>query len=152
MPVETTGFDDLDDLSNFGWLDWARPKTGVGRRCKIWPEVQEALQAAIESRPVAKTPEGENRLFVTKYGKPWDTGKNVPVSAEFRKILFATGLLKEGRGFYALRHVAETIGSGAKDPPALNLVMGHVDDSMPAVYRERVDDCRLESIADHIRA
>jgi hypothetical protein len=24
VPVETTGFDDLDDLSNFGRLDWSR--------------------------------------------------------------------------------------------------------------------------------
>ncbi|MCL4206589.1 MAG: hypothetical protein KJ000_29245 [Pirellulaceae bacterium] len=134
-----------------GWLDWARPKTGVARRCKLWPETVQALQAAIDARPAAKVPEAENLVFVTKYGKPWGVGKNVPVSAEFKKILDATGLHKEGRGFYALRHVAETIGGGAKDQVALNLLMGHVDETMSGIYRESVADSRLEAIAEQIR-
>jgi integrase len=118
----------------------------------LWPEAVQALQAAIDARPVPKVPEAENLVFVTKYGKPWGVGKNVPVSAEFRKILDATGLHKDGRGFYALRHVAETIGGGVKDQVALDLLMGHVRDDMSSHYREAIADSRLEAIAEHIRA
>jgi hypothetical protein len=139
------------DAIKTGWLDWARPKSGIGRRCKLWPEAVQALQAAIDARPVPNVPEAENLVFVTKYGKRWGVGKNVPVSAEFRKILDATGLHKEGRGFYALRHVAETIGGGVKDQVALDLLMGHSRDDMASHYREAIADSRLEAIAEHIR-
>ena len=33
-----------------GWLDFPRPKTGVERRCPLWPETVEALRAALEKR------------------------------------------------------------------------------------------------------
>lgn len=134
-----------------GWLDWARPKTGIARRCYLWPETRQALRAAIDARPTPKTPEAEGLVFVTKYGKPWATGKNVPVSAEFRKILDATGLHQPGKGFYCLRHVCETVGGGALDQAGLNLVMGHVDDTMAGTYREKIDDARLKAIAEKIR-
>ncbi len=134
-----------------GWLDWARPKSGIARRAYVWPEARQSLQDAIDARPTPKTPEAETLVFVTKYGKPWDTGKNVPVSAEFRKILDATGLHKPGKGFYCLRHVCETVGSGALDQAGLNLVMGHVDSTMAGTYRETIPDERLEAIAEKIR-
>ena len=37
-----------------GWHNNHRPKTGVVRRCKLWPDTIKALQAAIEHRPAPK--------------------------------------------------------------------------------------------------
>jgi hypothetical protein len=30
--------------------------------------------------------------------------------------------------------------------------MGHTDDSMAGIYRERIDDSRLVAVADHVHA
>ena len=39
-----------------GWVSFPRPKTGIGRRCWLWPETVEAVRAALAKRP---TPKGE---------------------------------------------------------------------------------------------
>ena len=38
-----------------GWLDFGRPKTGIHRRCPLWPETVAALRAALDTRPTPKT-------------------------------------------------------------------------------------------------
>ena len=38
------------------------------------------------------------------------TASRSPISAEFRKLLEAIALHRQGRGFYALRHTFQTIG------------------------------------------
>ena len=63
------------------------------------------------------------------------------------KKLYISG----GRGFYAIRHTFETIGSEAKDQVALNFLMGHVDNSMAGVYRERISDERLQAVTETVR-
>ena len=37
-----------------GWIDYPRPKTGVERRCPLWPETARALREALPDRPAAK--------------------------------------------------------------------------------------------------
>jgi len=136
-----------------GWLDYHRPKTGIDRRCPLWPETVDALKKAIEKRPTPKSPEAERLVFVTKYGAPWAKATfDNPVTKEFRKLLDDLQLHRAGLGFYTLRHVFRTIADGSRDQPAINSIMGHADASMAAAYRERIDDARLLTVADHVRA
>src|SRR5262249_46341149 len=44
------------DLEN-GWIDYPRPKTGIPRRCPLWPETVEALKEALAKRPEPKKAE-----------------------------------------------------------------------------------------------
>ena len=37
------------------WVDYPRPKTGINRRCPLWPETVEALRVAFAKRPAPKT-------------------------------------------------------------------------------------------------
>ena len=37
-----------------GWIDFGRPKTGIHRRCPLWPETVAAVRAALEARPTPK--------------------------------------------------------------------------------------------------
>ncbi len=136
-----------------GWADYPRPKTGIDRRCPLWPETVEALREAIAHRPTPKSPEAEPLVFVTKYGAPWakETVDN-PVTKAFRKLLDATGTHRPGLGFYTLRHVFRTIADEAGDQPAAGAIMGHADGSMAAVYRVRIDDARLRAVADYVHA
>ena len=39
-----------------GWLDFPRPKTGVDRRCPLWPETVAALREAIGAAPTPPIP------------------------------------------------------------------------------------------------
>src|SRR5262245_10520537 len=42
-----------------GVLDYPRPKTGIARRCPLWPETVEALREALAKRPRQKQAEHE---------------------------------------------------------------------------------------------
>ena len=68
------------------------------------------------------------------------------------KLLRKLGLKRPGLNFYALRHTFETIAGESKDQVAVDHVMGHAREDMASVYRERISDGRLESVADHVRA
>lgn len=149
---------DAIDLEG-GWLDFPRPKTAIERRCPLWPETVAALREHLSQRTEPKEDDAEGMVFVTKYGQPWakvgDAEKArtaSPLSAEFRKLLKACDLYRKGRGFYALRHVFETIGGESRDQVAVNAIMGHVDDSMAANYRQRISDARLRAVVDVIHA
>lgn len=135
-----------------GWINYPRPKTAVERRCPLWPETVAALEEAIARRPKGETEETKRLAFVTRQGLPW--AKEIadsPVTKEFRKLLNKLKLHRPGLGFYALRHTFETIAGGCRDQVAVDLVMGHADQSMGAVYRERVEDARLVDAVNHAR-
>lgn len=147
---------DLDD----GWVSFARPKTGIDRRCPLWSETVDALREAIGQRPKPKDPADANLVFVTKYGQAFVRGyigkKNTAVvvngiTQEFSKLLKRTGI-GAGRGFYALRHTFQTIGDECDDFVAVRTLMGHAfSGDISAVYRERVKDDRLRKVTEHIR-
>jgi len=152
-----------------GWVSFPRPKTAIERRCPLWPETILAIREALKLRPKAKQGEHHNLVFVTKYGQPWTkaTSDN-PVAKEFRKLIEAVDrtaadaakkrrtkppdkIYRRGLGFYALRHTFETIGGESRDQVAVNHIMGHADNSMAGVYRERISDERLREVVNHVR-
>ena len=136
-----------------GWLRYPRPKTGVERRCPLWPETIEALKLAINERPISKDSALDKRVFITKYGGSWykDNDTN-PISQEFSKLLRSLDLHRAGLGFYALRHTCETVGGDSRDQVAVDHIMGHASrqDDMASVYRERIEDDRLRIVVGHI--
>jgi integrase len=136
------------------WLDFPRPKSGIPRRCPLWPEAVDALQSVIANRKPPANEDAEDRVFVTKYGKPWyrDGKPMSAVSHEFRKLLDRLDLHRPGVGFYALRHTFQTIGDETGDYLAVRRIMGHADSSISDAYRERFPDERLRRVTEHVRA
>ncbi len=137
-----------------GWLDFPRPKTGIPRRCPLWPESIAAIREALANRPEPKDAADAGLVFVTKYGDSWaKEDRDNPVSKEAAKLLHGLGINgRKGLGFYALRHTFRTIADRAKDQPAADHIMGHARDDMASVYREGIEDDRLRAVADHVRA
>jgi integrase len=135
-----------------GWLDYPRPKTGVGRRCPLWPETVAALREALTGRPAPKKEEHAGLFFITKYGGPWakDTPDS-PITKEMRKLLDSLDI-NGHRNFYTLRHTFRTIADEAKDQVSTDFIMGHAREDMASVYRERISDERLRAVTDHVRA
>lgn len=136
-----------------GWVNYPRPKTGINRRCALWPETVQALREARASRPEPKDLADAELMFITKYGLSWakDTSTN-PVSQETAKLLKALHINgRKGLGFYTLRHVFRTVADESKDQPAVDFIMGHSRDDMASVYRERIEDARLKAVTDHVR-
>ena len=156
-----------------GWLDFPRPKTGIARRCPLWPETIAAIKAWLAVRPQPKDQESHGHLlFLTgKTRTTWAVGQRAnpddtdlkevarrclkasanPISKEVRKLLDKIDIHRKGVSFYSLRHVFETIGGRSKDQVAVNAIMGHADDSMAGQYREHVDDDRLQVVVDTVR-
>jgi integrase len=137
-----------------GWLDYPRPKTGIERRAKLWPETVAAIREALEKRPEPKDETHADLVFVTRVGGSW--AKDVadsPISKETDKVLHAFKMKRPGLSFYALRHTFETIAGDTRDQVAVNFVMGHAPASsdMASVYRERISDERLKAVSDHVR-
>lgn len=152
-----------------GMIDFPRPKTGIARRCALWPETVEALRAIRKLRPAAKDPSHDGLVFMTKYGQPWvrvagpgvrSKGKNTAVvkdavTTEFAKLRRSAGLEADGRGgrgFYALRHTFRTVADEVMDGRAVDLAMGHEHgQDISNHYVERVADERLWRVAEHVR-
>jgi integrase len=137
-----------------GWLDYPRPKTGMPRRCPLWPETVQALKEALALRREPKNPADAELVFVTRTGQAWHTDTTEsPISYEVGKLLRRLGIIgREGLGFYTLRHTFRTVADEAKDQPAADYIMGHEVPHMSAVYRETISDARLRAVADHVRA
>ncbi len=141
------------DLEN-GWVEHARSKTGIGRRCPLWPETIAALKASQAKRPTPKTEGAEKLFFITKYGDSWSkaTSDN-PVAKAFAKLAKAKGLQQQGRGYYALRHTFRSIARRCRDLDAVRSIMGHINGHVEAGYQhEAVEDDRLVAVVNVVRA
>jgi integrase len=136
-----------------GWANYPRPKTGIDRRCPLWPETVEALRGVLAKRHTPKNEDHAGLVFITKYGLSW--GKNTtdnPVTKETAKLLRSLGINgRKGLGFYTLRHTFRTVADESKDQVAVDYIMGHARDDMASVYRERIGDERLKAVTDHVR-
>jgi integrase len=150
-----------------GWLNYPRSKTGIARRAHLWPETVAAIREAIDSKPEPKNKADSDRVFLLPTRVPWTADAKIysdstaedklkvgprvdEVTKAFRRLLDELNLHKHGLGFYTLRHVFETVAGGSTDQVAVNLVMGHADQSMADTYRERIDDHRLVAVVDHV--
>jgi integrase len=135
-----------------GWLDFPRPKTGLPRRCALWPETVQAIREALANRPKPKDEADTGLVFITKYGFGWAKIDNAgPITQEMRKLLKQLGI-NGHRNFYTLRHTFRTIADDAKDQPAADFIMGHEVAHMSSGYRETISDDRLKAVTDHVRA
>jgi integrase len=152
----------LDALRNLdsGWVDFPRPKTGVRRRCPLWPETIEAIKKARARRREPKHREHDGLLFLTPEGNAWVREQRDAVSDRFKKRNavsdYFTNLTARARvrnlGFLSLRRTFETIGSETGDDPAVSAIMGHVPKTgdMASLYRQRITDARLRKVANHV--
>ena len=105
---------------------------------------------------IEELPKDTDLVFITKYRQRWvrtgEKGNPIDsVSTEFTKLLRNLNLKRPGLSFYTLRHVCETIGGESRDQVAVNAIMGHVDNSMAGVYRERISDERLKAVTNTVR-
>jgi integrase len=117
----------------------------------LWPETIDAINEAIKVRPKHKDPEDADLVFITKYGHAWaKKTQDGPVSKEMTKLLKHLNRHRPGLGFYALRHTFETIAGDSRDQVAVDFIMGHVDGSMAGEYRERIEDDRLQAVANFV--
>lgn len=85
-----------------GWVDYRRGKTGVKRRCPLWPETIDAVRDAI---PLSKIP---GNAFSTSDGRPLVQGTHDRLAVRFKTLCEGANCYREDRGFYALRHVFST--------------------------------------------
>jgi integrase len=135
------------------WADFPRPKTGIERRCWLWPETLEALRSF--KRHKYREAKYADLVFLTYRGNPWvrftDNRWRDSLATVFGELLRELGLHKKGRGFYALRHTFRTIADKIPDRPAIDRVMGHGDESTANEYREYIADSRLHAVSQHVR-
>ena len=125
------------DLTN-GWQTFSRPKTGVKRRCPLWPSTIAALKAVIGKRTSGPVFEGcWNRHVVAR---------------AFQAVCIGTGVYREGvTTFYTLRRTFETVATASEVPQAvINAIMGHAEHDIPAIYRQKVFDEQLQKCVKHV--
>ncbi len=169
LPIATL---DLDA----GWHTFGRPKTGVERRCALWPETIAALRQVLNKRPAPKSPEHAGLVFLTRHGQPYvrlqmarssevasdtntvltavhQTTWNDAISREMGKLLRAQSIKRPGLNFYSLRRTFRTVADAVGDQPAAVFIMGHADSDsdMSAIYRQHISNDRLLSVAEHVR-
>jgi integrase len=140
------------DLEN-GWASLYRQKTGERRRCKLWPETVAALQKAIAVRRPPVDQKHRSLVFLTRAGTSWlrGDGRNLFPHTFREVVLGKADFYRPGHAFYSLRRTFRTVADEVLDGPAIDLVMGHRDNSMGAVYRQKIADERLERVAEHVR-
>jgi integrase len=137
-----------------GMIDFPRPKTGVARRCPLWPETTGAIKETLAKRPRPKAEEDADLVFLTAQGRPWHkTDASSPAVFKVKSLMRQLGINgRKGLGFYTLRHVFETVAGEPRDQAAVDHIMGHSRDDMASVYREGISDARLKAVTDYVRA
>jgi integrase len=69
----------------------------------------------------------------------------------FGKLCKRLKIDRPGRGFYSLRRTFETVAGESRDQPSVDLVMGHADVGMAAVYRQGISDERRRDVCELVR-
>lgn len=152
-----------------GRVDYPRVKTGIDRRCPLWPETIEAIRASIAEITrwdVTRAAAAKGLLFVTRNGLPcvrsqFGTSRNGrpnvvlhdSIKTAMQRAMEKAGVVQSGLGFYGLRRSFETIGSETGNQVAVDHIMGHapLSSDMGAVYRKHVADDALLQVTDYVR-
>ena len=143
-----------------GWYDLPRAKSGIDRRFPLWPETAEAIRETMRARPIAKDDADDALCFLTSHGRPvastvtteaGSTYLGDALGVAFNKLCKRLKIDRPGRGFYSLRRTFETVAGESRDQPSVDLVMGHADVSMAAVYRQGISDERLRDVCELVR-
>jgi integrase len=122
------------DAVHGGWHDYARPKTGVDRRCPLWPETVAAIKQVAGHRHVFN-------------GRVWT--RHI-VARQFEKLCEACEV--RNFGHYSLRRTFETIATTASVSQAvIDHIMGHSRNDMASVYRQQIFDQQLRACSEHVR-
>jgi integrase len=143
-----------------------RPKTGEPRRAYLWKRTREALERVKELKhtKAAIAKDGDEALiFITKKRQAYyrETPIYETVGGEKKlagvsianavSITFGRTVKKlklKGISFYRLRHTFKTLGKKAKDRDALNLCMGHANNTVEAGYdHEDISHKRTKRVA-----
>ncbi|TWU33301.1 tyrosine-type recombinase/integrase [Novipirellula artificiosorum] len=137
------------------WLERPRRKTGEDRAAWLWPETVASLQAVLGgTRPEPKPGVNPDTVFLTRTGQLWldraSTNRD-SIGEQFRELAKAVGCYKKNVGYYSLRHTFASVASGCGDQIAVDHVMGHVNSSMSAHYREFVDRDRTRKACTYVR-
>ncbi|MBX3433688.1 MAG: hypothetical protein KF847_10240 [Pirellulales bacterium] len=106
------------------WHSFARPKTGIARRCWLWPETVEALKVKRES---------------------WDRWR---VANEFAALCETCEVTNHG--FYSLRRTFVTIAEGSQ--AVIDRICGWTKNDMASVYRQKTFDDKLKACSAGVRA
>ena len=145
-----------------GWMSYPRVKTETPRRIPLWNETLEALKEVLAIRRPPRTSADDGIIFLTRTRRRWvrttfgaTPEKNVQInsiSEAFRKLLRTLNINgRVGLNFYTLRRQFEIVAGDSRDQVAVNAIMGHVDDSMAAVYRQnQISDDRLRDVVQHV--
>src|SRR5205809_917090 len=87
---------DAIDLKT-GWVRFPRPKTGVDRACKLWPESVKALREVLKERKESADESLAKLVFITKYGGAWSAANyGSAITHETTKILEDIGIKRPG--------------------------------------------------------
>lgn len=119
-----------------GFHTFARNKTGVERRCPLWPETQVALKAL---------PKTDDHVF---NGRKWD---KYVVGRQFAALCKTAGV--ENIGHYSLRRTFETIAKNAEvNQSVIDKIMGHTRQDMSEVYNQHTYDQQLLKCVNYVRS
>jgi integrase len=131
-----------------GWIDYRRGKTGVKRRCPLWPETIEAVQAA---KPLCRI---VGNVFSTSDGRPLVQGTHDRLAARFKTLCETANCYLEGRGFYALRHLFSTEAVKHGSTLLVKRITGHTSGEEDRVLDEHYVggvDAKLCEIVNAVR-
>lgn len=124
------------------WINYPRPKTGVDRRCWLWPETRDALKVCNQT----------GLAFTSEKGNPIVGGtRRDMLGRHFSKLLDILGIKRERRNFYSLRRTFRTVADEIPDSHAIDVIMGHADNSIGRAYTQRISDDRIKTVSNHVR-
>src|SRR5205823_5466725 len=80
-----------------GWVNYPRPKTGIARRCPLWPETVAAIRAAVAVRTKPGDFPDCGRVFLTARGTAFvvqtEKGhKKDVIGVRFKNLIDAFGI------------------------------------------------------------